>query len=240
MTGVLAEAFAVQGLSRVYYAHPGVGRGLPPRPRSALLAVAGMHDEVESAISFWWLCDAYLTESATRKPILLIADDAQWLDQLTYDVLVFISRRLSSIPLLSWRPCVTVSIARWGRRHRSAPTFRLDNADAERPLDNRPRPFGRCASLLLSEACGNPLVLVELPRGEAADAPDAPWLPLTRRLECAFSSRLSEHEFHPTGVCCSGKRWAFSHEILRAGEVVLASRWTLMHWHQELGKVDPD
>ncbi len=42
-----------------------------------------------------------LTERAARRPILLVADDAQWLDQATYDVLAFISRRLSSDPIVS-------------------------------------------------------------------------------------------------------------------------------------------
>jgi hypothetical protein len=30
-----------------------------------------------------------LTESATRKPILLVVDDAQWLDQATHEVLAY-------------------------------------------------------------------------------------------------------------------------------------------------------
>ncbi|MGL3109092.1 hypothetical protein [Bradyrhizobium sp. BR 1432] len=36
------------------------------------------------------------TERAARGPLLFVADDAQWLDQPTHDVLAFISRRLSS------------------------------------------------------------------------------------------------------------------------------------------------
>ncbi len=41
-----------------------------------------------------------LSERATREPLLLVADDAQWLDQATFEVLAFVSRRLSSDPIV--------------------------------------------------------------------------------------------------------------------------------------------
>ncbi len=77
-----------------------------------------------------------LSESATRKPILLLADDVQWLDQETYEVLAFISRRLNSDP-------VVLLVAMREGFHRflgDASTLRLrlsrlGDADAERLMD---------------------------------------------------------------------------------------------------------
>src|SRR5262249_32251970 len=135
-----------------------------------------------------------LTESATRKPILLIADDAQWLDQATHDVLAFISRRLSSDPVI----LLVAMRDGFDRILGDASILRprlsgLGDADAERLLDTYAANLSPdLRRRFLEEACGNPLALLELPRGEAAaGARDAPWLPLTERLERAFSARLS-------------------------------------------------
>ena len=41
-----------------------------------------------------------LSEAAAGTPILLIAEDAQWLDRPTADVLTFVGRRLESDPVI--------------------------------------------------------------------------------------------------------------------------------------------
>ena len=65
---------------------------------------------------------------------------------------------------------------------------------------------------------------MELPRGERA-AGDAPWLPLTERLERAFSSRLSDLPNIAHAVVRAAENDGTSlHEILRAGEAVLGER----------------
>src|ERR1700749_3855486 len=111
---------------------------LVPRQRSALLAAFGMHDDMATPDIFLVALAtlALLTESATRKPILLVADDAQWLDHATYEVLAFVSRRLSSDPV------VLLVAIRDGvdRSFGDVSTLRLqlsglDDADAERVLD---------------------------------------------------------------------------------------------------------
>jgi predicted ATPase len=99
MTGVLAEVhLPFAALEQAL--RPLMKRtvGLVPRQRSALLAAFGMHDDMGAPDIFLVALAtlSLLTESATRKPILLVADDVQWLDQATHDVLAFISRRLSS------------------------------------------------------------------------------------------------------------------------------------------------
>jgi len=229
MTGVLAEAhLPFAGLEQALRPLMKRAEGLPPRQRSALLAAFGMHDNVEPADIFLVALATLtlLTESATRKPILLIADDAHWLDQPTYDVLAFISRRLGSdsVALLAaMRDGFNRSLGDADTvRHRLS---RLDNADAERLLDHHaPALSADVRNRFLSEASGNPLALLELPRGErVADALDAPWLPLTDRLERAFSSRLSElTNATRTLVFIAAENDGPSlHEILRAGAVVL-------------------
>src|SRR6476620_518633 len=229
MAGVLAEAhLPFAGLEQALRPLMKQAEGLPPRQRSALLAAFGICDDVEPADIFLVALAtlSLLTESATRKPILLIADDAQWLDHPTYDVLAFVSRRLSSdsVALLAaMRDGFNRSLGDADTfRHRLS---RLDNADAERLLDNHaPALSADVRHRFLNEASGNPLALVELPRGErVADAPDAPWLPLTERLERAFSSRLSElANVTRTLVFVAAENDGPSlHEILRAGEVVL-------------------
>jgi DNA-binding CsgD family transcriptional regulator len=141
-------------------------------------------------------------------------------------VLAFISRRLGSDPIAlvaAMRDGFDRSLGDGDTlRHRLS---RLDDSDAGRLLDfHAPNLSAELRRRILSEASGNPLALVELPRGEnASDSGDAPWLPLTERLERAFSSRLSELS-HATQtllfVAAENDRPSL-HEILCAGEMVL-------------------
>ena len=118
---------------------------------------------------------------------------AQWLDQETHDVLAFVARRLSSDPVV----LVVAMRDGFNRSLGDASTLRLrlaglGDADASRLLEAcAPGLSPDLHSRFLNEARGNPLGLLELPRSErAADARDARWLPLTERLEWAFSARL--------------------------------------------------
>jgi DNA-binding CsgD family transcriptional regulator len=139
-----------------------------------------------------------LVEQAARAPLLLIAEDAQWLDRPTIDVLTFLARRIerdpivmiisiraeevdpfeaARIPCLDLRPLDEVASRQLLARHPA----RLTTAVRERLLD---------------QAAGNPLALLELPRalelgGVTDDLLIGP-LPLTARLERAFGLRLRE------------------------------------------------
>ena len=229
MTGVLAEVhLPFAALEQVLRPLMKRAERLPPRQQSTLLAAFGIRDEAVAADLFLVALATLtlLTESATRKPILLVADDAQWLDQETYDVLAFVSRRLSSDPIV----LVTAIRDGFSRSFGDTDTMRhrlsgLDDAAAERLLDaHAPDLSADRRRRFLREASGNPLALVELPRGErAVDAGDAPWLPLTERLERAFSSRLSElPNVTRTLLFVAAENDGTSlDEILRAGEVLL-------------------
>ncbi len=75
---------------------------LPVRQRAALRAAFGLSDEATAPDIFLvgLAILTLLTASAASKPILLVADDVQWLDQPSRDVLAFIARRLTSDPIV--------------------------------------------------------------------------------------------------------------------------------------------
>lgn len=233
MTGVRAEVhLPFAALEQVLRPLMKRATSLVPRQRSALLAAFGIvHDDAAAPDIFLVALAtlSLLTDSAARKPILLVADDAQWLDQATCEVLAFISRRLSSDPIV----LLVAMRDGFDRSFGDATTLRhqllgLDDTHAERLLDaNAPGFSADLRSRFLKEAAGNPLALVELPRSErAADARDAPWLPLTERLERAFSTRLFDlPDTARTLLFVAAENDGTAlHEVLRAGEAVLGEQ----------------
>jgi hypothetical protein len=170
--------------------------------RSALLLRSAFGDSRAGADRFGIALATLdlLAEAAARQPVLMLADDAQWLDDPTTDVLAFIGRRLAIEPI-ALLACV---------RDGAADPF----ADAELPAvrvgplgDDAARALLRANSPgmprarqdgLLEVARGNPLALIELPKA-AGDAvtPGTPLTPLTRNvpvtavLERAFTDRMA-------------------------------------------------
>jgi hypothetical protein len=132
-------------------------------------------------------------------PLLVVADDAQWLDHASRDALAFAARRLESeqlVLLLAARG--TVPPAGFERDFPEplllAP---LNLPDAGRVLDAQPHPpYGRAREQVLDQAAGNPLALIELSKVIAAD-PGAGrrWaaepLPLTGRLTASLATRFA-------------------------------------------------
>lgn len=133
-----------------------------------------------------------LAETAAGAPVAVIADDAQWLDQPTRDVLAFVARRLE------YEPVLLVAALMDGYPHplHAGQSLHLDalpRPAAETLLDARaPGLPVAMRARLLEEAAGNPLALVELSDvyanlSQGARVPS--WLPLTTRLERAFAAR---------------------------------------------------
>jgi len=130
-----------------------------------------------------------LAEVADDVPLLLVVDDAHWLDPPTAGVLAFVARRIESDPV------VLLAAARDGYpsalSDAGLPEHRLDGLDDETAaalLDAAAPDLPVAArNRVLREAGGNPLALLELP-AVAAD----PGLPLTDRLERAFAGRVSD------------------------------------------------
>ena len=200
VTGVQSEAvLPFAGLHSLL--QPLLGRvdALAAPQRDALLAAFGMTDAV--------VPDPFLTalaaldlmaEAAARAPVIVVADDAHWLDQATRDVLTFVARRLEFEPVLLVAairdgyesPLREAGLPSLTLRPLALPTAAalLDSRSPGLPTSVRER--------FLQEAAGNPLALVELPiaRGRlgAENVGDAGWLPLTTRLEQAFAARALE------------------------------------------------
>ena len=135
-----------------------------------------------------------VVEAAARAPVLLVPDDIQWLDDPTVSLLTFMARRVRTEPVL------LLGAAREGYRARLAADELttvtlppLSGVDAEALLDAiAPGLPPSARRRVLSEAAGNPLALTELSRVvESGHAFPASVLPLTERLERAFTDRLA-------------------------------------------------
>jgi DNA-binding CsgD family transcriptional regulator len=136
-----------------------------------------------------------LSEVAGEQPVLCVVDDAQWLDRASAQALGFVARRLfaESVALL-------FAAREPGEELAGLPELvveGLQDADARRLLKAviPGRLDERVADQLLAETGGNPLALLELPRGlSAAQLAGGFALPgavsLSGRIEQSFLERL--------------------------------------------------
>ncbi|HJY56585.1 MAG TPA: LuxR family transcriptional regulator [Streptosporangiaceae bacterium] len=128
-----------------------------------------------------------LSEVAEQQPLLCVVDDAQWLDRASAQVLAFVARRLLADPV-----ALVFAAREPGEELRGLPELPvggLGDGDAREllgsvvggPLDERVR------DRIVAETRGNPLALLELPRG----VPGVPGVPgLSGRIEESFRRRL--------------------------------------------------
>jgi hypothetical protein len=138
-----------------------------------------------------------LSEVAADAPLLVIAEDAHWLDRPSSDVLAFVARRLESDPIILlaatrdgfWSSLIDAGLTerRLNPLEPASATQLLDMSAAQLTPTTRDR--------ILREAAGNPLALIELPiavEGAEREAPTPGVVPLTERLERAFAARISD------------------------------------------------
>ena len=108
-----------------------------------------------------------LSELAEDHPLLVIADNAQWLDRGSLDTLAFAARRLESeqlVLMLGMRGNMPPACFERGFPELLLPP--LSAPDASRLLDEQPRPpRGQGREQVLAQAAGNPMALIELSRG---------------------------------------------------------------------------
>jgi DNA-binding CsgD family transcriptional regulator len=136
-----------------------------------------------------------LSEAAGQQPLVCLVDDAQWLDRTSAQVLGFVARRLAA------EPVAMVFAARDpGEELAGLPELAVEGLpeqDARALLD--PAFAGsldvQVRDQIVAEARGNPLALLELPRGLSAaelaggfGLPGA--LPLAGRIEDSFRRRV--------------------------------------------------
>jgi DNA-binding CsgD family transcriptional regulator len=198
-TGVQSEArLPFAGLHQLLRPVRGRVGEMPAVQRAALGAAFGLTPE--EAPEHYRIALAaldLLSEVASDAPLLLVAEDTQWLDRPTSDVLAFVARRIESDPI------VLLAATREGYPSllgdagvREHVVGGLDDMVAGALLDAvAPQLSLRARGRVLREAAGNPLALIELPRVVRQHA-DEGWasgpLPLTERLERAFVARVSE------------------------------------------------
>src|SRR5919112_1220540 len=199
-TGVQSEAqLPFAGLHQLVMPVLGHAEHLPAPQRTALLAAFGM---VEAEVTDRFLVALALLELlsdvAEQEPLLVVAEDAHWLDRSTASVLGFIARRVEHEPI------VVLAASREGEESpindAGLPTLRLGGIDDEPAgelLDTyggQLAPPGRGQNF--GQAGGNPLALVELPvllgTDERAGRSRLPSpLPLTEHLERAFAAQAA-------------------------------------------------
>jgi DNA-binding CsgD family transcriptional regulator len=174
--------------------------GLPGRQARALLGALGLDaapaipDPLLTGVAVLTL----LSDLSERSPVLVLADDAHWLDRSSLDALAFAASRLDAE-----RVMLLVGVrgqAPPAGFDRGFPELRLESlsaADADRMLDGQPHPpRGPARAQVLAQAGGNPMALIELAKVIAAD-PSASrrWaaepLPLTERLRAVIAARFA-------------------------------------------------
>src|SRR5580693_5456385 len=174
--------------------------GLPGRQARALLGALGLAADPGAA-------DPLLTGAAVltllsdlseHSPVLVVADDAHWLDRSSLDALAFVGSRLDA---------ERVGLLVGARGAAPPPGFDrgfpelhlepLSAADAGLLLDGQTRPpRGQARLQVLAQAAGNPMALIELAKVIAEDpAASRRWaaepLPLTDRLSAVLAARFA-------------------------------------------------
>src|SRR5260370_1534929 len=141
-----------------------------------------------------------LDEGADERSLLVVADDFQWLDRATSSVLSFVARRLDSTRVLlviGLRETFQTAL-----RSAQLPEIHVeplsDTASADLLVSVAPDLDIQTRRLILDEALGNPLALLELPRALRLQGTDGREgalrsIPLTDRLArtcCAQAGEL--------------------------------------------------
>jgi DNA-binding CsgD family transcriptional regulator len=171
---------------------------LPGPQRDALRAAFGLTDvpPAELFLSALGALDV-LSDFASERALLLIIDDAQWLDPSTISVLAFIARRVQSEPVVLLIASRDVPDSLLADIVPELAVEGLDEAASRQLLKvHSPDLPSEIRDRVLRESAGNPLALVELPKAIALEAPSSGLipanLPLTTRLERAFACRILE------------------------------------------------
>ncbi|WP_158852678.1 ATP-binding protein [Saccharothrix deserti] len=194
-TGVEAEQnLAHSGLHQLLFPVRAGVDSLPRPQRAALRTALGLEDAAEpSAYLVGLAALSLLAERSEGRPLLIVAEDVQWLDRASADVLAFVARRIESEPI------VLIATLADGARSplrdaglSSMNLERLSDEVAAELLDSvAPGLTPTVRARVLAEAAGNPLALTELPSAVTGlDALD-PVLPLTERLERTFTARVA-------------------------------------------------
>jgi DNA-binding NarL/FixJ family response regulator len=135
-------------------------------------------------------CLSLLSELAERRPVLCLIDDGQWLDTPSADALLFVARRLDAEGIVMLVAARETDAGSFDARE--LPHLEIGGLDSESASCLLSRGVGGIApsvrDLLVEQAGGNALALVELPAALTAaqltgEEPLPATLPLTGELE---------------------------------------------------------
>ena len=167
-----------------------------PRPQRDALAVAfGMQEgQAPDRFLVGLAVLSLLAATAEDRPLVCLVDDAQWLDRATVQCLAFAARRLLAEPI-----AMIFAVRHPGDDHELADlpglsVTGLGDVDARTLLASAVggRLDAEVCDRIVAETCGNPLALLQLPRGLGpAELAGGFWLPDPRPL----ASRI-ENSFH--------------------------------------------
>ena len=189
----------------------------PPAARRALATVFGY--EIGPAPDRFLVGLATLTllaEVADQQPLLCVIDDAQWLDNASAQIVLFVARRLLAERI------ALVCAARTGIGDGvlgglpALPVTGLGDSDARALLlENLPGPVDAAVcEQLLPESHGNPLALLELPRTwNSADLAGGFGLPARQPVVSKIEQSYRE------AASCSSRRDAAARPRRRRGAV---------------------
>jgi DNA-binding CsgD family transcriptional regulator len=156
----------------------GLSAGAPPSPFLVGLAALGL-----------------LSEASQERPLLCVVDDAQWLDRASARALAFVARRL-----LAEKIALVFAARELGDTLAGLPELRVEplgHRDARTLLESvLPAPVDEhVLDRIVLETHGNPLALLELPRGltpiQLAGGFGLPAVPLSTSIEQSFTRRLA-------------------------------------------------
>jgi DNA-binding CsgD family transcriptional regulator len=171
---------------------------IPPQQRDALQSALGLG--APEPYDRFTICAATLSllaAAAESSPLLVLVDDAQWLDQATSDALLFAAKRLvadSGAILLAVRDGVERTFAAPALEHLELRPLRGDEAERLLAGDDGEVIAPAVVRQLCAATSGNPLALLEVTRqlseGQLAGSEPLPHpVPAGPTLERAFAWR---------------------------------------------------
>jgi DNA-binding CsgD family transcriptional regulator len=170
---------------------------LPDPQRSALATAFGLQSgDAPERFLVGLAVLSLLSEAAEDQPLVCVIDDAQWLDRASTHALAFVGRRLQAESVALVIAERDPGLEDWERLPRlsvqglaASDSRALLDSVVNGPLDRRVR------ERIIAETRGNPLALLELPRGQTPDelaggfgVPES--TPLAGRIEESFRRRL--------------------------------------------------
>src|SRR3954469_1615053 len=170
---------------------------LPPPQRDALAVAFGLDaGAAPNQFLVGLAVLGLLSEAAEERPLLCVVDDAQWLDRASERALAFVARRL-----LAERIALVFGAREPGDLLAGLPELRVEplgHRDARALAESAlpARLDERVLERIVAETHGNPLALLELPRGLtpaqlAGGFGLPPAVPLSASIEESFARRLA-------------------------------------------------